>query len=189
MASAERITLNSEIRAMKTTDGSMKIAGYAAMFNKESTGLTFREVIAPGAFTRTLAQGDPVYLLVNHDTESLPLASTASGTLTVREDEQGLYMEATLDPANPRAVELNSVLDRGDVDKMSFAFTVADGGETRDGEIRTLTDLNLYEVSVVTWPAYDSTSVAKRSAEEEKSDLDFRTRLAKAKLNNLRLRK
>jgi len=189
MATAERMTLNTEIRAMATDDGSMKIAGYAAMFNKESTGLNFREVIAPGAFTRSLATGDPVYLLVNHDTESLPLASTQSGTLVVREDNQGLYIEATLDPANPRAVELNSVLARGDVDKMSFAFTVADGGETRDGEVRTLTDLNLFECSVVTWPAYDSTSVAKRSTEQEAIDLALRARFAKAKLTNLRLRK
>ena len=189
VATAERMTLNTEIRAMKSSDGSMKIGGYAAMFNKESTGLNFREVIAPGAFSRSLATGDPVYLLINHDTESLPLASTASGTLVVREDDQGLYIEATLDPANPRAVELNSVLDRGDVNKMSFAFTVANGGEKKDGEVRTLTDLNLFEVSVVTWPAYDSTSVGKRSADQEASDLAFRARMAKAKLTNLRLRK
>lgn len=187
IATAERMTMNAEIRSIATDDGSLKIGGYAATFNAEATGLNFREVIAPGAFTRTLKSDNPVFLLVNHDTESLPLASTQSGTLTLVEDEIGLRMEATLDPSNPRAAELASALTRGDVDKMSFAFTTAPGGETREEGLRTLTDLNLFEVSVVTWPAYDSTAVGMRSAEAE--DLELRKKLLKAKLTQLRLRK
>ena len=81
MAAAERITMTAEVRAVATDDGSMKIGGYAATFNSEATGLNFREVIAPGAFTRALASADPVFLLVNHDMEGIPLASTQSGTL------------------------------------------------------------------------------------------------------------
>jgi hypothetical protein len=95
-------------------------------------------------------------------------------------------MEADLDPNNPRAVELASALSRGDVDKMSFAFTVAPGGDTREEGLRTLTDLDLYEVSVVNLPAYDATAVGMRSAEE---DLILRKRKIKAKFNHSRLKK
>ena len=184
---AERITMNAEVRAMATTDGSLKIGGYAATFGNEATGLNFREVIAKGAFTRTLKSDNPVFLLINHDTESLPLASTQSGTMSLREDDTGLYMEATLDPKNPRAAELASALERGDVDKMSFAFTVAPDGDTRAEGLRTLTDLDLFEVSVVTWPAYDATSVGMRSAEKE--DLNLRKRKLALKFKQYSLTK
>ena len=178
METAERITMTAEVRAVDTNDGSLKIGGYAATFNAEATGLNFREVIAPGAFTRALASQDPVFLLVNHDMEGIPLASTQSGTLSLRQDSTGLYMEATLDPANPKAQELSSAVRRGDMDKMSFAFTVSPDGQTKDAGLRTLTEIErLYEVSVVTLPAYDSTSVGMRTAEE--ADLD----LAKRKLS------
>jgi len=177
IASAERITFEAEVRAIATDDGSLRIGGYAAQFNKEATGLNFREMIAPGAFTRSLKSGDPVFLLVNHDTDQLPLASTQGGTLVLSEDEVGLRMEATLDPSNPRAAELASALTRGDVDKMSFAFSVAPGGDTREEGLRTLTDLNLFEVSVVTWPAYDASSVGMRSQDSDTDDLELRKRL------------
>jgi HK97 family phage prohead protease len=182
MATAERITMTAEVRAVDTKDGSLKIGGYAATFNAEATGLNFREVIAPGAFTRALASNDPVFLLVNHDMEGIPLASTQSGTLQLRQDKTGLYMEATLDPANPKAQELSSALRRGDMDKMSFAFTVSPDGQTRDAGLRTINDIErLYEVSVVTLPAYDSTSVGMRSAEEENLDIAKRKLQLKVK--------
>jgi len=173
--SAERVTMDAEVRSISTTDGSLRIAGYAAQFNKEATGLSFREVIAPGAFKRSISSGDPIFLLVNHDTNGIPLASTASGTLSLTEDEVGLRMEANLDPNNPRAQELTSALSRGDISKMSFAFTVAPGGQTREEGLRTLTDLNLFEVSVVTFPAYDSTTVGMRSLSDI-DDLELRRR-------------
>ena len=187
IASAERITFEAEVRAIATDDGSLRIGGYAAQFNKEATGLNFREMIAPGAFARSLKSGDPVFLLVNHDTDQLPLASTQGGTLTLSEDEVGLRMEATLDPSNPRAAELASALTRGDVDKMSFAFSVAPGGDTREEGLRTLTDLNLFEVSVVTWPAYDASSVGMRSEDSVEDELELRKRklALKFKLDSL----
>lgn len=188
METAERITMTAEVRAVDTEDGSLRIGGYAATFNAEATGLNFREVIAPGAFTRALQSSDPVFLLVNHDMEGIPLASTQSGTLQLRQDKTGLYMEATLDPANPKAQELSSAVRRGDMDKMSFAFTVSPDGQTRDAGLRTLTDIErLYEVSVVTLPAYDSTSVGMRSADEE--NLDLAKRLLALKFNQRSLRK
>ena len=186
MATAERITMTAEVRAVDTKDGSLKIGGYAATFNAEATGLNFREVIAPGAFTRALASQDPVFLLVNHDMEGIPLASTQSGTLQLRQDSTGLYMEATLDPANPKAQELSSALRRGDMDKMSFAFTVSPDGQTKDAGLRTLTDIErLYEVSVVTLPAYDSTSVGMRTAEEQ--DLEIAKRKLQLKVKHYSL--
>ena len=185
--SAERITMNAEVRAVATDDGSLKISGYAATFNNEATGLNFREVIAPGAFKRTLQGDNPIFLLVNHDMEQLPLASPRSGTLVLSEDSVGLRMDATLDPMNPRAAELASALSRGDVDKMSFAFTVADGGDTRENGLRTLTDLDLYEVSVVNLPAYDATSVGLRS--EQSETLDVRKRKIALKFKHYSLTK
>jgi uncharacterized protein len=188
MATAERITMTAEVRAVATSDGSLKIGGYAATFNSEATGLNFREVIAPGAFTRALASNDPVFLLVNHDMEGIPLASTQSGTLNLRQDSTGLYMEATLDPANPKAQELSSALRRGDMDKMSFAFTVSPEGQTREDGLRTIQDIErLYEVSVVTLPAYDSTSVGMRKADEP--DLELAKRKLKLKVKQYSLTK
>lgn len=185
IASAEKITMDVEIRALDTEDGSIRIGGYAATFNKEATGLNFREVIAPGAFTRTLQTGNPVFLLVNHDMGELPLAATQSGTLQLSEDRIGLRMEADLDPSNPRAAEVASALRRGDVSKMSFAFSVAEGGQIREEGLRTLTDLDLYEVSVVTLPAYDSTTVGLRSAQD---DLELAKRKLAIKRNQYSLR-
>lgn len=182
MATAERLTMTAEVRAMQTSDGSLRIGGYAAQFNQEATGLNFREQIAPGAFKRSLESRQPVFLLVNHDADQLPLASTQGGTLMLTEDSVGLRMEADLDPSNPRALELLSALKRGDVDKMSFAFSVAPGGEVRDSGLRTLTDVDLFEVSVVTWPAYDSTTVGMRSAEPANLDLRKRRLALKRKL-------
>lgn len=185
IASAEKITMDVEIRALDTEDGSIRIGGYAATFNKEATGLNFREVIAPGAFTRTLQTGNPVFLLVNHDMGELPLAATQSGTLQLSEDRFGLRMEADLDPSNPRAAEVASALRRGDVNKMSFAFSVAEGGQIREEGLRTLTDLDLYEVSVVTLPAYDSTTVGLRSVQD---DLELAKRKLAIKRNQHSLR-
>lgn len=177
METAERITMTAEVRTMDTEDGSFRIGGYAATFNQEADGLSFREVIAPGAFTRALSNEEPVFLLVNHDMDGIPLASTQSGTLQLRQDKTGLYMEAELDPANPKAQELASALKRGDMDKMSFAFTVKPEGQFKEDGLRTIEDIErLYEVSVVTLPAYSSTTVGMRSQEEV--DLE----LAKRKL-------
>jgi HK97 family phage prohead protease len=182
IASAERFEMSTEIRAMNSGNGELRIGGYAAQFNKEATGLSFREMIAPGAFKRTLQSGEPVYLLVNHDTNGIPLASTSGGTLNLSEDEIGLRMEADLDPANPKAQELFSAISRGDIAKMSFAFTVAPNGSTREAGLRTLEDVNLFEVSAVTWPAYNDTALGLRTLEDgEQEALELRKRLLELK--------
>ena len=168
IAGADRRTFSSEVRAAKQSDGTVRMSGYAAMWDREADGLPFREVIKRGAFADSLGRGDDVFLLVNHDTDQLPLARRSAGTLSVAEDDMGLHVTAELDPANPRAAELASALERGDVDKMSFAFRVAADGSTKtEYGVRELRALDLYEVSVVTWPAYNATSVGLRSADDD----------------------
>ena len=170
-----------EIRAANLTVDSEgphgTFTGYAAVFDREADGLPFREVIRPGAFARSLANGDECYLLVNHNTDELPLARRSSGTLTLSEDEIGLPFEAVLDPSNPRSAEVISVLSRGDASEMSFAFRVAPGGQTRteDG-LRELRDVDIFEVSICTWGAYSDTSVGLRSATSD--DIAARWRFA-----------
>lgn len=160
---ADKATFDAELRA---DDSGTTIRGYAVRWNVEADGLSFREQFAPGAFTRSLGSGTPVYLLVNHDADMVPLASTKSGTLRLRQDDLGLAIEADLDPANPRAQELMSALKRGDINKMSFAFSVDPDGQSRADGLRTVNAATLHEVSVVTWPAYSATSVGMRSAED-----------------------
>ena len=185
IASAEKRNMPAELRTETRTDGMVAIRGYAAVFNREADGLPFREMIKPGAFARSLDNGDECYLLVNHNTDELPLARRNSGTLTLSEDETGLLMEAVLDPTNPRAAEVISVLTRGDASEMSFAFTVAPDGQTRtkDG-LRELRELNLFEVSICTWGAYSDTTVGLRSVESG-DDLELRRRQLSLKLKQL----
>lgn len=160
-----------ELRAKKDEDG-MKIAGYSAVFDKWSEDLGwFREKIAPGAFSSAIKRSDPVALF-NHDA-NMVLGRASSGTLRLHEDENGLYMEVDL-PDTQYARDLYALIDRGDIKSQSFGFTVA-GQEWRYGkngepDERTITEIGeLFDVSVVTYPAYPDTSVAKRSFDKEKS--------------------
>ena len=145
-----------------------RLVGYAAVFNSLSEVLpsdkgTFREVIRPGAFRDTLAKGADVRLLINH--EGLPLARTKSGTMRLAEDARGLKMEADLDPEDPDAKAVLGKIKRGDLSQMSFGFvTRADHWRQESGGlVRDLLGVDLLDVSVVTYPAYQATDVAARS--------------------------
>ena len=136
------------------------LAGYASVFNTPSEDLGgFREIIAPGAFTRALASPDlSVALLWNHDPDTV-MASTRNGTLELKQDQKGLRMWARVDMEDFDAQRVVGKIRSGLVDQMSFAFTIAEGGdewEVRDGNNwRTVNDVNgLYDVSAVTYPAY-----------------------------------
>jgi HK97 family phage prohead protease len=183
IATAEKRNITAELRTETRADGMVAIRGYAAVFNREADGLPFREMIMPGAFTRSLDNGDECYLLINHNTDELPLARRNSGTLTLSEDANGLLMDAVLDPTNPRAAEVISVLTRGDASEMSFAFTISPDGQTRtkDG-VRELRELNLFEVSICTWGAYSDTTVGLRTADAEADDLELRRQQLRLKL-------
>jgi uncharacterized protein len=173
------MTLTLERRAFPLTeirmideDTTPKITGYAAVFNELSENLGgFREQIAPGAFTRTLQTAD-VRALWNHD-PNFVLGRNKSGTLHLAEDERGLRIEIT-PPDTQWARDLITSMKRGDVDQMSFGFrTVDDAWEARGKEnIRTLKEVDLFDVSIVTYPAYPQTSVSARSMPVNGVDLE-----------------
>ena len=150
--------------------GGILVSGYAAVFNQVTDiGGYFREVIAPGAFTEAIGRDDVVFL-INHD--GLPLARTRSGTLTLTQDDHGLRMETVLDPDDPDVKAIVGKMKRGDLDKMSFAFKseVQDWDETGDTPLRTIHKASLYDVSIVTTPAYDGTEIGLRSLEQHRRE-------------------
>ena len=132
--------------------------GYAAVFNSPSEPLPFTEVIAPGAFKRSLRSRNDVKLLFNHDSGQV-LASTRSNTLKLEEDARGLKVTATL-PDTTTGRDLRELISKGIIDAMSFGFTVPAGGDSwsSDGQTRTLKSVRLIEASIVAWPAYTATA-------------------------------
>lgn len=149
---------NMEVRASE--DGT-KLVGYAAVFDSPSEPLPFTEFVRRGAFTKTLNDGADVRLLIDH--EGVPLARTKSGTLVLTEDDRGLLVESDLDPSNPDAARLISALRRGDISQMSFAFRTVKDNWSDDRRTRELREVQLFDVSVVTFPAYESTVAELRA--------------------------
>ena len=148
-----------EVRA--EGDKPATILGHAALFNTRSVFLHgFRETIQPGAFTGSLA-GD-IRALWQHDTARV-LGRTKAGTLRLWEDDQGLAFELN-PPDTQDGRDAVTLIERGDVDQMSFGFNVPPGGdswaEDEDGiPLRKLNTVNLMEISPVTWAAYPDTGV------------------------------
>jgi hypothetical protein len=152
-----------ELRAAEG-DKPSTLYGYAAVFDSPTEiGGQFTEVIAPGAFADTI-QTDSIVGLINHDKNRL-LGRNTSGTLTLREDTKGLYFELSI-PNTTIANDLVVMIDRGDIDSCSFAFQSLKESWDYDQNIRTLQQVRLFDVSIVTDPAYTATSVAVRSAED-----------------------
>ena len=171
MAQAEIRALNEPVELRQEDNGPIRVAGYAAVFNQETNiGGYFTETIAPGAFTSALDRGDDVVLLVNHD--GLPLARTRSGTLKLTQDDRGLYIESELDPSDPDVRAIVPKMKRGDLDKMSFAFipTRQTWDESGDMPKRMIEDLQLYDVAIVTTPAYDGTEIGLRALEKHRKE-------------------
>lgn len=139
--------------------------GYAAVFNSETRLGRFIERIDPGFFDDVL--DDDVRVLFNHDS-NIVLGRTKSGTARIGVDERGLYYEYD-DPDTTHSSDLMKLMKRGDISQSSFGFTVReDKWEKReDGTpVRTLIKAGrLYDVSPVTYPAYQDTTVAARSME------------------------
>lgn len=152
------ITVDEDMQ--KESDGAPVFRGHAAVFDRESEDLGgFREVIARGAFRKALDGNQDTVALFNHDPNYV-LGRTTNNTLDLREDPRGLhaYFQA---PDTQYARDLREVVKRGDVSQMSFAFTVAkdDWQEREDGTVmrRVLEVDRLYDVSLVTTPAYPQT--------------------------------
>lgn len=160
-----RILKACEVRA---SDDGKTISGYAAVFNQPSEDLGwFREIVRPGAFTRCLGASPDVRCLFNHDASSI-LGRTKSGTLRLKEDNVGLHFDCDL-PDTQAARDVRASVLRGDIDQCSFGFMVNSQTwkeeKDADGNLQTtreLTDVDVFDVSPVTYPAYPQTSVEAR---------------------------
>ena len=143
--------------------GEMTIEGYFAVFNSDYEmweGVS--ESIAPGAFTSSV--GGDIRGLTNHDT-TLVLGRTKAHTLELKEDSHGLWGKITINPKDSDAVNTYERVKRGDVDQCSIGFMIrSEETDFRDdGSIHwTITDVELFEVSVCTFPAYEETGVSAR---------------------------
>jgi uncharacterized protein len=150
-----------ELRTEEREDSAPVIKGYAAVFNQwADIGGWFREKIKPGAFKKTIKEAD-VRALWNHDPNYV-LGRNKADTLTLSEDEHGLAVEIS-PPDSQWAKDLLVSMKRGDINQMSFGFQVVKEEWNNDTNERELLELKLFDVSVVTFPAYDQTSAAVRS--------------------------
>ena len=141
------------------------LIGYAAIFDSPSEPLPWIEYVRRGAFTKTINDGADVRLLIDH--EGVPLARSKSGTLSLMEDDRGLRVEAELDPTNPDAARIMSAMRRGDISQMSFAFRTIKDSWNMDRTSRELREVQLFDVSVVTFPAYEATVAELRNSKED----------------------
>jgi len=198
---------NPDALRMETRDGGQPVfRGYAATYNSLSENLGgFREMISPGAFDAALSRsglgaGAGVLALFNHSNDHV-LGRSTSGTLRLGSDDQGLAFE--IDPPDTQlGRDLQVLVARGDVTGASFAFSVDPKGESyhkdADGNnVRTVSQVSgLYDVSIVTVPAYSASSVSMRSFEQwQRSepkpkvfDLGYRAAVAAAAASAARLR-
>ena len=179
-------SLQTELKTRVEPDAQdMYIEGYFAVFGRETELWpgAFEE-IAPGAFDETL--NNDIRALINHDT-TLVLGRNKAGTLELKTDSYGLWGRVKINPNDGDAVNLYERVKRGDVDQCSFGFNIT-SEETDwrdDGTVKwTITGIDLHEVSVCTFPAYEDTGVQARKAEVEQ----HRQRLLEAKKNKLRER-
>lgn len=138
------------------------ITGYAAVFNQNANRGIFQERIAPGTFRRAIAEDD-VRCLFNHDSNYV-LGRNRAGTLRLTEDRRGLFMEAE-PPDVEWARALVAGIERGDITGQSFGFIVTRETWDYDGEmpLRTIEEVQLFDVGPVTFPAYRNTNVSVRA--------------------------
>lgn len=179
-------SLQTELKTRAEPDSQdMFIEGYFAVFGRETELWPGAyEEIAPGAFDETL--NNDIRALINHDT-TLVLGRNKAGTLELKADSYGLWSRIKINPNDTDAVNLYERVKRGDVDQCSFGFNILEEitDWRDDGTVKwTITKIDLHEVSVCTFPAYEDTGVQARKAEVEQ----HRQRLLEAKKNKLRER-
>lgn len=164
------------------------IEGYFALFNSiYDMGGGMTESIAEGAFTSSM-QND-VRALTNHDT-TLVLGRTSANTLYLTQDDKGLYGSITINPNDSDAMNLYERVKRGDVNQCSFGFDIRseDTDIKENGDVHwTIKDVDLYEISCCTFPAYEETAISARA--NQKEEMEKRRREAwrakmKERLNN-----
>ena len=202
----ETRSLDFEVRAEQNDQHGTYLAGTPIVFNQVTDLGFFREVIDAGALDKTDLRD--VRFLVGHDTSMIPLArsrnNNENSTMQLMVNENGMDIRVDLDvEGNPRAKELYSAVKRGDISGMSFMFTVdKDAWEDLESAqpLRRITSISrVFEVSAVTFPAYEGTNLqaasedsalesARRKAEEERAaaaEAERRTALIE-RLNNLK---
>lgn len=191
----QEIRVLAAMKVEKRADEPEKLVGYAAVFGQEtSIGGYFREMVQRGAFTEAL-QRDDIHALYNHD-YAYVIGRKRAGTLQIAEDDHGLRVEIT-PPNTQTARDLLENVRAGNIDQMSFAFSM-DGGkqswdETGDTPLRTIEKVGeLYEVSVVPRGAYPTTEIALRSLEQHRktnAKTHYAARQARMRMNlGLRVR-
>lgn len=179
-----------EIR--KEKDGVNVLVGYAAVYNSLSEDLGgFREIIREGAFDAALKEKPDVSARVQHQGGLSTIGRTTNGTLKLTSDDKGLRYEVKL-PNTTAGRDIYELVQRGDIDKSSFAFSLRDEGDKApeqwffesDPPTRELLNLNLHDVAPVDGPAYSATTVSARALEqarakvkppELKTDTDLKT--------------
>lgn len=184
------ITKDREYRSFdfQTDENEMRVTGIPVVFNSptvmfEVDGVKYYEQIDARAFDE--ANMRDVVLVVNHD--GTPAARTKNGTLKLDVRSTEIYMDADLSKSSIGPA-LRDDIKNGVFDKMSFAFTVKQDSYNKETRMRTIEKIDrLYDVSVVTFPAYEQTSVAARSffeaeAERERVEARAALELAKAKI-------
>lgn len=171
-------TLSFETRDLSFDDKSLKVSGYvnrAGSYSQvmSADGAPFRETILPQAFVEAVKTKDPIDFYAEHDAQKL-LATTVNHSLTLRADDDGLYMEAQILDTNDGR-DTYELIKSGVITSMSFGFIVLDdewdrsGGRFDDGiPLRTVREIILKEVSAVRFPAYLSSSIEARGLEELK---------------------
>ena len=142
------------------------IEGYFSVFNTNyDLWPGASESVAPGAFSKTL--GGDIRALIDHETR-LVLGRNKAGTLELKEDSHGLWGRVSINRNDQDAMNLYERVKRRDVDQCSFGFEIIkeDTEIREDGSVHwTIREVKLYEVSVVTFPAYEETSVSARKKE------------------------
>lgn len=148
-------------------EGKLTVQGYVNETGKQShllgTKKKFKETIQKGAFTRALKKGNDIHFLAEHD-ENKILASTRNGSLTLKEDEKGLLMTAEISNTS-YGRDYHTLIKDGILRNMSFGFTVDKDKWSKENDgtyVREVNDLTLYEVSVVTNPAYPQSTISAR---------------------------
>lgn len=167
---AEKRSLVLPVERRADENGKVTVAGYAATFGDVADiGGWFHEVIARGAFTNTLRTAD-VRAYFDHDSGRV-LGRSSAGTLRLKEDDKGLHVEIDL-PDTSDGRDVKTLIERGDISGMSFGFAVTrqEWDETVDPPKRTILEVDLREVSIVSDPAYDGTSIAMRSLDEARKE-------------------
>ncbi len=160
-------TFEFELRKAGDGDDKAKIIGYSAVFDQLSDDLGgFREKIQKGAFAKSISEDD-IRALFNHDPNYV-IGRNKNSTLKLEEDDHGLKVE--IEPPDTQfANDLLKQIERGDINQMSFGFVTRkdEWDETDENNpIRTLLDVQLWDVSPVTYPAFPQTSVGIRSTED-----------------------